>query len=74
VGIVISDRQAAAARVNAILGEHAGLIAGRMGMPSSDRRQGLIALMIQGTSDEISALTGKLGNIPGVRVRSAVII
>ncbi|HWQ62531.1 MAG TPA: CopG family transcriptional regulator, partial [Negativicutes bacterium] len=33
---------------------------------------GVIALIIEGTTDEVGALTGKLGNLPGVTVKSAL--
>ena len=71
VGIVLSQRRAAE-RVNQILGQHAQMILGRMGIPSPQQDLALMALIVQGDNKEIASLTGKLGNIEGVRVRSAV--
>lgn len=72
VGIVVKDRQAAAARVNSILSEHGDIIVGRMGIPYADRKVSVIALIVDGSTDSIGALTGKLGALPGVVTRSAL--
>ncbi|MGI9950974.1 TM1266 family iron-only hydrogenase system putative regulator [Moorellaceae bacterium AZ2] len=72
IGIVIEDREAAAARVNAILSDYAEYIVGRMGIPYRERGVSVIALIVDGTTDAVGALTGKLGALPGVRVRAAL--
>lgn len=72
VGIVVEDRQNAATKVNEILSLHAGIIVGRLGVPHKEKDAGVIALIINGTTDEIGSLTGKLGNLKGVKVKSAI--
>lgn len=72
VGIVISDRGRVAGRVQEILSQHADMIVGRMGIPYRERNLAVIALIVDGTTDEVGALTGKLGQLPGVLVRSAL--
>ncbi|MGE5483923.1 MAG: TM1266 family iron-only hydrogenase system putative regulator [Ignavibacteriales bacterium] len=72
VGIVIEDRRQSAPRVQEVLTKHGDVIVGRMGVPYNDRKVAVIALIVDGTTDEIGALTGKLGSIPGVVVRSAL--
>lgn len=71
VGIVIED-VSCVDRVNAILHEFAALIVGRMGLPYRERNVSVIALIVDGSNDEISALTGKLGRIAGTSVKSMV--
>jgi len=71
VGIVIEDRQMAS-KVNAILSEYADLIVGRLGVPYRERGISVIALIVDGTTDGIGAMTGKLGSLPGVKVRAAL--
>lgn len=71
IGIVIDDL-VSAERVNAILHEHAGLIVARTGIPYRERGVSVISLIVDGSNDEISALTGKLGRISGVAVKSMV--
>jgi putative iron-only hydrogenase system regulator len=48
------------------------LVKGRMGIPFDDHDMAVISITLQGELDEINALTGKLGNIPGVTVKTAV--
>lgn len=71
IGIVIEDRHMAA-RVNQILSEHADLIIGRMGLPHQTRDVSVISLIVDGSTDQVGSLTGKLGNIPKVIVKSAL--
>ena len=71
VGIVV-ENLACAEPVNAVLHEYAKLIVGRMGIPYRERAVSVIALIVDGTTDDISALTGKLGRIQGVTVKSMV--
>jgi len=72
IGIVIENREETAAKVNDIITSYGHLIVGRMGIPYKDRKISVISLIIDGTTDDIGALTGKLGNIKGVKVRSVV--
>ena len=71
VGIVVKDRQAVA-RLNETLTTHSGVIIGRMGIPYREKDLSVIALIVDGSTDEIGALTGKLGSIKGVQVKSAL--
>ncbi|HOQ10268.1 MAG TPA: iron-only hydrogenase system regulator [Syntrophomonadaceae bacterium] len=71
IGIVIEDREVAS-KVNQILHEHAHMIIGRMGLPYRERNVSVISLIVDGTTDELGALTGKLGNLPKVTVKSAL--
>ncbi|MGI5921873.1 MAG: TM1266 family iron-only hydrogenase system putative regulator [Syntrophomonadaceae bacterium] len=71
IGIVINDRQVAPL-VNKVLSEHAEMIIGRMGLPHREREVSVISLIVDGTTDQVGSLTGKLGNIPHVTVKSAL--
>jgi putative iron-only hydrogenase system regulator len=72
VGIVISNREGTARKVNDILSGFGEIIVGRMGVPYKERNISVISIIVDGTNDEIGALTGKLGNISGVRVKVAL--
>ncbi|SHG83474.1 putative iron-only hydrogenase system regulator [Thermosyntropha lipolytica DSM 11003] len=71
IGIVVEDRNLAG-EVNRIISEYADIIIGRMGVPYKEKEVSVISLIVDGTTDQIGALTGKLGNIPGVNVKSAL--
>jgi putative iron-only hydrogenase system regulator len=71
VGIIIENTDRTE-EVNKILHVHANLIVGRIGIPYPQRKVCIISLVVDGTSDDISALTGKLGKVPGIQVKSAL--
>lgn len=71
VGIVIEDLSSVS-QVNEALHEFANIIVGRMGLPYKERGVSVISLIMDGTNDEISAMTGRLGRIKGITVKSMV--
>lgn len=78
VGIIIERRDQTAEAVNRILSQHADLILVRTGLPRATGGQtagsqvAVITLTVQATSDELGALTGRLGALAGVSVKSAL--
>ncbi|MCE4563202.1 iron-only hydrogenase system regulator [Maribellus sp. CM-23] len=72
VGIIIDDREKCAAHVNAILSDFSELILARTGLPKVKENASVITLVIDATTDELGQMTGKLGNIPGVSVKSGL--
>jgi putative iron-only hydrogenase system regulator len=71
VGIVIEDRSVAP-QINKILSDYAETIIGRMGLPNQAEKAAIISLIVNGTTDEIGAMTGKLGSLKQVTVKSAL--
>jgi len=72
VGIIIEDREKCAGIVNEILSQHPELILARTGLPNAKGKISVITLVIDATTDELGVLTGKLGNIPGISVKSGL--
>ena len=72
VGIIIENRLKAAPLVNKVLSEYGDEIVARVGLPYKERHCSVITLTVDMTSDEVGALTGKLGAIEGVSVKSAL--
>ena len=72
VGIILEDRKESAPRVNGILSSHSELICARMGLPYREKNCSIITLIVNTTTDEMGSLTGKLGRIKGVSVKSAL--
>ena len=70
VGIIIESREANASAVNELLSEHGKLIVARMGVPYEKRSCSALTLIIDATTDELGVLTGKLGALPAVSVKS----
>lgn len=72
VSIIIHDRKESARQVNEILTRHGEIIIGRMGLPYDPGGIHIIALIINGTTDEVGSMTGQLGSLSGVEVKSAL--
>lgn len=72
VGLVVTEREKTASGVQEILTEYGDLIVGRMGIPYRERGVAVMALIVDGDTDRLGALTGRLGSLVGVHVRSAL--
>ncbi|MBN2466141.1 iron-only hydrogenase system regulator [candidate division WOR-3 bacterium] len=72
VAVFVENRLDTAPRVNQILSEYARILVGRMGIPYRERSLSVISVIVDGSNDEIGAMTGKLGAIPGVSVKAAL--
>ncbi|HPF50518.1 MAG TPA: iron-only hydrogenase system regulator [Draconibacterium sp.] len=72
VGIIIEDREKCAGEVNTVLSEYSELIVARTGLPNIRENTSVITLVIDATTDDVGKLTGKLGSIPGVSVKSGL--
>ncbi len=72
IAVFVENRLEAAPQVNTVLSDHAAIVVGRMGIPYREKRLSVVAVIVDGTNDEIGALTGKLGAIPGVSVKTAL--
>lgn len=72
IGIFIQDRDKSAPKVNEVLGAHSDIVVGRMGIPFREKGVNCISLIIEATTDQLGSLTGKLGMLDGVRVKSLV--
>ena len=65
IGIIVEDKDKAD-QVNALLHQYGKFIIGRMGLPYEKKQVNIISVVLDAPSDIISALSGKLGNLPGV--------
>ena len=71
IGIVIEDL-AQAPRVNQVISQYQHIVTGRIGVPDHERNIAVIGLLVRGDNMTIGAFTARLGNIPGVQVKSAM--
>jgi len=72
--ILLLTEESDVQRVNTIISEHSEMILGRQGIPLRDRSANVISLVLEGDTDRIGSLTGKLGRLKGVRVKSALVL
>ncbi|MBF0532964.1 MAG: CopG family transcriptional regulator [Candidatus Omnitrophica bacterium] len=73
VGIIIENRRKSAEPVNHILSEYGDHIVARLGVPYKDKHCSVITLVVDMTTDELGGLTGKLGSVSGVSVKSGLV-
>ena len=70
IGIIV-EAEESTAKLNEVLHEYGSYIIGRMGVPYRTRGINVISVAIDAPSDKISALAGKIGNLPGVSAKTA---
>jgi putative iron-only hydrogenase system regulator len=70
VSIIVERSTAPVDGVNELLSQFGDEIIGRFGLPYVQRGVNIITLVVDTSVERISALTGKLGRLPGVQVRS----
>lgn len=69
IGIIIENNDSAE-KINALLHEYGQHIVGRMGIPYRQRGIAVISVIIDAPNSIISALSGKLGMLPGVSAKT----
>lgn len=70
VSIIVERHVAPVDEVNELLSQFGDEIIGRFGLPYHERGVNIITLITDTSVERVSALTGKLGKLPGVQVRS----
>jgi len=60
-------------RLNQYLSDYGDLIVGRMGVPYRERGYKVMAIIVDGTTDQLGALTGKLGALPGITTKATLL-
>ena len=68
---VIVENSESVEKLNNLLHESGEYIIGRMGIPYRKRGINIISIALDAPQDVISALSGKIGNLPGVSVKTA---
>lgn len=70
IGIIVEETEVAE-KLNSILHDYGSYIIGRMGIPYREKDVSIISLAVDAPQDVTSALTGKIGKLPGVSVKTA---
>lgn len=70
IGIIVQNRDSVES-LNALLHEYGNYIVGRMGIPYRGRGINVISVVLDAPQDAISALSGKIGKLPGVSAKTA---
>ena len=70
MGIIVENTEAVEA-LNALLHQYGKFIIGRMGLPYREKNINIVSIAIDAPQDEISALSGKIGSLKGIPVKTA---
>ena len=70
IGIIVEDVESTG-KLNEILHEYGWCIIGRMGVPYRTRSINVISVAVDAPMNDISALAGRIGALPGVSVKTA---
>lgn len=70
IGIIV-ENTASVEKLNAILHGCGEYIVGRMGIPYRERNVSIISVAIDAPQEIISAVSGKIGKLDGVTVKTA---
>lgn len=72
ISAILENPQRTQADFNAIVAEHKDIIKGRMGLPLDEYNLTVIAITVAGDMDDINSLTGKIGLLQDVQVKTSV--
>lgn len=70
MSIIVEDA-ASVEELNALLHKHGEYIIGRMGIPYREKNISIISIALDAPQDTISSLSGKIGKLKGVSVKTA---
>ena len=70
MGIIVENMETVE-ELNLLLHEYAMYIIGIMGIPYREKKISIISIAIDAPQDVISSLSGKIGKLPGISVKTA---
>ena len=70
IGIIIENTDSVE-KLNALLHDYSKYIIGRMGLPYRQKNVNIVSIAIDAPQDETASLTGKIGKLDGVSVKTA---
>lgn len=68
---IIVENSETVEELNSILHEYGEYIIGRMGIPYKSKKISIISIAIDAPQNTISTLSGRIGNLKGVSVKTA---
>lgn len=72
ISAILEDPHETQADFNRLVSDFQGIVKGRMGIPMEEYGTGVIAITVVGEIDDINSLTGKMGALKGITVKTAV--
>jgi len=70
MGVIVKDMDSVE-MLNSLLHQYAPYVIGRMGIPYTRKGVHVISVALDAPQDVLSALSGKIGRLPGISVKTA---
>ena len=70
MGIIVENPDSVE-RLNSLLHDYSAYIIGRMGIPYREKGISIVSIAIDAPQDTIAALSGKIGKLDGISVKTA---
>lgn len=71
--LILVENKEEVAALNEVISKHSEIVIGRQGIRLRDKGKSIMSLVLEGTTDELGALTGQLGRLKGIQVKSVVL-
>ena len=71
VTVLVKDR-AVASQVNTVISQYADIVLARQGLPFRDSAVAVISPIVEGDTNQITALSGKLGRLDNIEAKAVV--
>ena len=72
ISAILEEPEIIQKEFNDVISSFQGIVKGRMGIPFEEEKMAIISLTVIGDLNQINSLTGKLGNLPHITVKTAI--
>ena len=72
ISAILEKPEICQGKFNSTVSEYKGIVKGRMGIPFEDEGISVVSITVIGTLNQINGLTGKLGTIEHITVKTAI--
>lgn len=71
--LILVEQKDEVFKLNQIISNHSDIIIGRQGIQIREKGRNIISLVLEGTTDQLGSLTGQLGLLKGIQVKSILL-
>ena len=72
ISAILEEPELCQVSFNNVISAFKGIVKGRMGIPLGEDNMAVVSVVVIGELDEINNMTGKLGNIPHISVKTSI--
>ncbi|MGE5493811.1 MAG: TM1266 family iron-only hydrogenase system putative regulator [Burkholderiales bacterium] len=72
ISAILENPEQSQVELNALVASFKGIVKGRMGLPMPEHGISVITIVLAGELDEINSLTGRIGALKDVQVKTSI--